>query len=189
MQHCVCFFWVYCGYSWRQFVTSCSCLANSTTTMVTTPSGTQTRPTFNPSFLNSRLNLLFKGETNLRFENRWENAAKFTRHQLYISACHWVKPSWTWSIVLRERRASSPITPHETNSSPLKIGRRNPKGKYHLPTIHFQVQHVSFRECNWWKMWSWCWQGIQLWKGFWLGNVPKTLLEGRQTRILTLCPP
>ena len=83
MQHCVCFFWVYCGYSWRQFVTSCRCLANSTTTMVTTPSGTQTRPTFNTPFLNSRLNLLFKGETHLRFENRWENAAKFTRHQLY----------------------------------------------------------------------------------------------------------
>ena len=58
-----------------------------------------------------------------------EWAAKFTRHQLYISACHWVKPSWTWSIVLRERRASSPITPPETNSSPLKIGRQKSQRK------------------------------------------------------------
>ena len=34
----------------------------------------------------------------------------------------------------------------ETNSSPLKLGQ-NPKGKDHLPTIHFQVRKaVSFRE-------------------------------------------
>ena len=35
----------------------------------------------------------------------------------------------------------------ETNSSQLKIGP-NPKGKDRLPTIHFQVQAVSFREGN-----------------------------------------
>ena len=58
-----------------------------------------------------------------------EWAAKFTRHQLYISACHWVKPSWTWSIVLMKRRASSPITPPETNSSPLKISPPKPQRK------------------------------------------------------------
>ena len=34
----------------------------------------------------------------------------------------------------------------ETNSSPLNIGY--PKKKFHLPTTDFQVQAVSFRECN-----------------------------------------
>ena len=33
----------------------------------------------------------------------------------------------------------------ETNSSHLKIGRA-PKGNHHIPTIHFQVRFVSFRE-------------------------------------------
>ena len=35
----------------------------------------------------------------------------------------------------------------ETNQKPLKIGR-NPIGKDRIPTIHFQGQAVSFRECN-----------------------------------------
>ena len=36
-----------------------------------------------------------------------------------------------------------------TASSPLKIGLNAPKGKNHLPTIHFQgLCHVSFREAK-----------------------------------------
>ena len=46
--------------------------------------------------------------------------------------------TWEW-----RRAAIDPFTSRctlpETNSSHLKIGR-NPKGKDHLPTIHFQVQ-------------------------------------------------
>ncbi len=42
---------------------------------------------------------------------------------------------------------------HETNSlpfasSPLKIGLNAPKGKDHLPAIHFQVRTASFRVGN-----------------------------------------
>ncbi len=37
------------------------------------------------------------------------------------------------------------ITLRETNSSPLKISR-DPRGKDRIPTIHFQVRTVSFRE-------------------------------------------
>ena len=37
------------------------------------------------------------------------------------------------------------ITLPKTNSSPLKIGRAT-KGNDRIPTIHFQVRAVSFRE-------------------------------------------
>ena len=50
----------------------------------------------------------------------------------------WIRvPSW-------DGKKLSPTLPR-TNSSPLKIGR-NPKGNDRLPTIHFQVGAVSFKE-------------------------------------------
>ena len=39
----------------------------------------------------------------------------------------------------------------KTNSSPLKIGR-NPIGNHCIPTIHFQVQFVSFKEGTGWTL-------------------------------------
>ena len=39
--------------------------------------------------------------------------------------------------------SAAATAPPQTNSSPLKIG--HPQGKFHLSTIHFQVQTVSFR--------------------------------------------
>ena len=53
----------------------------------------------------------------------------------------------------------------ETNGLPLKIGRA-PKGNDRIPTIHFQVQAVSFREGIWAKKTSYicqvCWSRCPL---------------------------
>ena len=56
----------------------------------------------------------------------------------------------------RKGKESKSTLPENQQQKHLKIGRA-PKGNNRIPTIHFQVQTVSFREGRWWFWTSQLW--------------------------------
>ena len=66
-----------------------------------------------------------------------------TPHRNIVIQIHQMDASQALGYLSFHFLLRNPTLP-KTKSSPLKIG--NPKKKFHLPTIHFQWQTVSFRE-------------------------------------------